>query len=558
LTGDYVVELRGISKIYSGSVKKANNSISLGLRRGEILCIAGENGAGKTTLMKILYGLEMPSAGEIFINGSAVTIDSPLGARNLGIGMVHQHFMLFPEYTVAENIVMGMEPRKWRFFFDNSKAKTEASKVIEAHGFSINPGKPVHSLSIGERQQVEICLLLRRNANIIILDEPTSVLTEQETAALFRTLKALALAGKSLFLITHKLREIKLIADRIAVLRGGGLVGICEVNEMDEYEISAMMAGNNTAIFPGEHKAKNRNTPVNDRLNAGKKVIVFDNVTVLRRGQQRPLLNKVSFSVRSGEIAGFTGVGGNGLGVLEAVLGGFLQPSSGNITHNNRDISRFNIRLLRKQGLAYIPSDRQRTGSALSATINENIIINRRHEFSRLGIMNNKAIKNFSAGLLNRYNITGTGRVAGSSTGSPADSIAAGDDCVNSLSGGNMQKLVLARELDCRRGGTPEANTLPKQHTAELCSAVVDQFKDYFVFSEPTWGLDINAGRFVWEEIIGLRDKGAAIIVISTNLDEILYLAGRIFVMYRGSAVAEFDNYGASIREEICNRMQGL
>ena len=516
---NYAVELHGISKVYSGSEKKANNNISLNLRRGEILCIAGENGAGKTTLMKILGGLEAPSAGEIRINGNAVTINSPLAAQRQGIGMVHQHFMLFPEYTVAQNIVMGIEPRKWGLFFDNTKARADAARVIAAHHFSITPDSPVNRLSVGEMQQVEICRLLHRNADIIILDEPTAVLTEHETAALFTTLRALARAGKSLFLITHKLHEIQRIADRVAVLRNGELAGICEKKEIDEYHIARLMVGSAGAGFP--------HTLINKKHTDIKPIIVFDNVTVLRRGQQRPLLDKVSFTVGSGEILGFAGVGGNGLGVLEAVLGGFLHPAAGTITHNGRDISRLNIRRLRNMGLAYIPADRLGVGSAARATIDENLIINRRREFSRLGFLDSKAARKFSAGLINRFHIAG---------GLQPET---GKQLIAALSGGNVQKLILAREID--------------------------QFRDYFVFSEPTWVLDIAAGNFVRTEIAALREKGAAIILISTNLDEILNLADRIIVMYRGRAAAEFFNDDASsvpgtvsLREKIGNCMQGL
>jgi simple sugar transport system ATP-binding protein len=506
-----VIELRGISKIYPGSSKKANDNISLDLRKGEILCIAGENGAGKTTLMKILNGLEKPSTGAIFINGGAVTIDSPLAARKLGLGMVHQHFMLFPEYTAAENIVMGMEPRRWGFFFDSARAKTEAAKIIEAHHFSITPDSLVGSLSVGEMQQVEICRLLYRNAGIIILDEPTGVLTEHETANLFTTLKSLAAAGKSIFLITHKLPEIKSIADRAAVLRRGKLASILEKNEIDEYAISKLMTGSDAPVtFAEKTKKTNSGTQT-------KPVIVFDNVTVLRRGQRRPLLDKVSFTVSGGEILGFAGLGGNGLGVLEAVLGGFLHPATGAITHNGKNISRLNIRRLRNQGLAYVPANRLKVGSALSAAIHENMIINRRHELSRAGFLDRKAVQHFSERLINRYSIEMTGGI---------------NSAASALSGGNLQKLILAREID--------------------------QFRDYFVFSEPTWGLDIAASSFVWNEIAGLRERGAAIILISTNLDEILGLADRIMVMYRGGAVAELPNNEVSVKEKIGNYMQGL
>jgi simple sugar transport system ATP-binding protein len=519
----YTAELRNISKVYPGSKKKANSDISIDLRKGEILCIAGENGAGKTTLMKILCGLEAPSGGEVYIRGKAARIDSPLAAKRLGIGMVHQHFMLFPEYTVAENIVMGIEPRKWGLFFDKAKARTVATEVIQAHHFSIKPDSPVHSLGVGEMQQVEICRILYRDADIIILDEPSSVLTGQETASLFKTLKALAATGKSLIIITHKLREIKQVSDRVAVLRKGELVGIRNTAEIDEFEISRMMIGADE--LNGVIRRQNKNQPPLYPGAAEGPVIAFENVTVLRRGQQQPLLDRVSFGVRCGEIVGFAGVGGNGLGVLEAVLGGFLHPASGKITHNDRDISRLNIRRLRNQGLAYVPANRRHVGSVLNATVDENIIAGRRREFSRMGFFDTRAIRNFSDALIRRYSINVDGA-----------------ESASVLSGGNLQKLILSREID--------------------------QFRDYMVFSEPTWGLDIAASGFVWGEISALCEKGAAIILISTNLDEILNLADRIIVMYRGRIAGEFLNpvEGAdteprglsSIKEAIGACMQGL
>jgi simple sugar transport system ATP-binding protein len=293
------------------------------------------------------------------------------------------------------------------------------------------------------------------------------------------------------------------------VLRRGELAGIHETKDIDEYEIARLMIGENKINFQKENRKKPNGS--------GKPVIVFDNVTVLRQGQRRPLLNQVSFEARSGEILGFAGVGGNGLGVLEAVLGGFLHPASGKITHNGKDISRLGIRRLRRQGLAYVPANRQQVGSSLSATVDENLMIDRRHAFSRAGFLDTGAIRDFADGLINRYNIEG----------------AKGTSPASALSGGNLQKLVLAREID--------------------------QFRDYFVFSEPTWSLDIIASGFVWSEIAALREKGAAIILISTNLDEILTLADRIIVMFRGSAIAEFDNFvDNAIKEKIGNCMQGL
>jgi general nucleoside transport system ATP-binding protein len=491
-----IVELRNITKQYPGSGKKANDNISLDLRKGEILCVAGENGAGKTTLMKILCGLEKLDGGEVLVNGN--------------ISMVHQHFMLFPEYTASENIVMGFEPRKYGIFFDVKKADKICEKIISDNDFSINANTKVKDLTLGEMQQVEICRVLYHDAQIIVLDEPTSILTEHEIKMLFKTLKTLVNNGKSIILITHKLNEIKRISDRVAVLRNGRLVNVKNVSETDEFEIARMMMGD-------------EKLPPSIYTNGGGKkdnVIEFDNVTVKRRGQKRPLLDKVSFSVNSNEILGFAGVGGNGLGVIEAVLGGFLHPAEGKILHRGKDISKLNIRKLRNQGLSFVPADRVNVGSASEATIEENMIINMRNkyfsfDFKKLTSKNeiNEKINSW----LTKYNIEAPDL----------------KQKVCTLSGGNLQKLILARELNL--------------------------FEDYIVFSEPTWGLDIAASGFIKGEIDALRKKGAAIILISTNLDEIIELADRIIVMYRGKIAGVFvNNQNNSIKELIGNCMQGL
>ncbi|MDR0389262.1 MAG: ATP-binding cassette domain-containing protein, partial [Spirochaetaceae bacterium] len=529
-----VVELRGISKAYPGRKNRVNDNISLDLEEGEILCLAGENGAGKTTLMKILCGLESPDAGEIFIRGKKVIIDSPLTARRLGIGMVHQNFTLFPEYTVAENMMMGVEPRRAFFFYDRKKAEAEAGALIRAHHFSIEADRPVKSLSVGEMQQVEICRILYRNADIIILDEPTSVLTGQETSSLFSALRTLAQNGKSLILITHKLKEIKLISDRVAVLRRGKLAGVRDTSEIDEGDLSRMMVG---GVFRGpavraeslSNGAKPGSGPMAGLAgsmaglaagDAAGPAIAFEDVTVLRRGQARPLLEKLSFAAKPGEILGFAGVGGNGLGVLEAALGGFIHPASGRILRRGKDISRLNIRRLRGQGLAFVPADRLNVGSAPAARVDENLIINRRGEFFRGGILNRKKAGNFSRELIRRYRIVGKA-----------------SDPVGALSGGNIQKLILAREIE--------------------------QVQDYIVFSEPAWGLDIAATAFVHGKIAALRERGTAVILISTNLDEILALADRVIVMYRGRAAGEFripDRASGpqALKEKIGACMMGL
>jgi simple sugar transport system ATP-binding protein len=520
------VQLRGIVKQYPGSLKKANNGISLSIKKGEILCVAGENGAGKTTLMKILCGLETPDAGEIFLNGKKEEIKSALAANRLGIGMVHQHFMLFPEYTVAENIVMGIEPRKWGIFYDAKKADEQAGNIIDEHNFPINSGDKVKDLTLGQMQQVEICRVLHRNAQIIILDEPTSILTEQETDSLFKTLKALASGGRSVVLITHKLQEIKKICDRVAVLRRGELVAIRDNNDIDEYEIARIIVGEDANLGNadlgdadlGENAAPER-PPAQEEKKAhnDEPVFAFENVTVYRRRQKRPLLDNVSFGVRKAEILGIAGAGGNGLGVIEAVLGGFLHPARGKVLHRGKDISALNIRALRNQGLSYVPADRLRVGSAPDAAIEENMIINRRHEFMRGLFVDKKGINEFTGKLAENYSIEGA---------------RAGEKC-STLSGGNMQKMILAREINW--------------------------YRDYIVFSEPTWGLDAASAGFIMGEIAALCKKGAAVILISTNIDEIIALSDRIIVMYHGAIIGEFENKrDALTKEAVGNCMQGL
>jgi len=364
-------------------------------------------------------------------------------------------------------------------------------------------------------QQVEICRVLHRNAQIIILDEPTSILSEHEIQSLFNTLKILKQEGKSIIFITHKLPEIKQIGDRAAVLRKGELAALCDIKNIDEYEIARLMIGSQEETVKKDFQFSERQEQNTEKNN--QPVISFKDVTVTRRGQKTPLLDKVSFSLNKCEILGFAAVTGNGLGVIEAVLGGFIHPSSGKIIHKSKDITALNTRQLRNMGLAYVPADRLRVGSALDATIIENMIINHRHELSRGMIINKKEALEFSNELAASYNIEG------------ADT---GKKCF-SLSGGNLQKMILAREIK--------------------------RLKDYIVFSEPTWGLDIASSNFILKQIDSLREKGAAVILISTNLDEILALADRIIVMYRGRIAGEFANNGdASIKEAVGNCMQGL
>jgi simple sugar transport system ATP-binding protein len=487
--GTPVVELREITKIYPADGFRANHRVSLDLRRGEILCLAGENGAGKSTLMGILYGLIPPTSGQIFVRGKAVTIHSPLRANRLGIGMVHQHFMLFPEFTVAQNVVMGREPLKWGIFYDTLEANLRVEELILGHHFSVRPQTPVRDLTVGEMQQVEILRMLYRNADILILDEPTAVLTDQEIDSLFRTLRTLRDSGKSLILITHKLNEIKGISDRVAIMRAGELAAIRDTGETDENEIARLMVGQGADL----RVDRSRRRPAGTRP-----LISFEEVTVKSRKFKRPRLMGLNFTVHAGEILGFAGVGGNGLGVLEAVLGGFVPISSGRIRYHGRDISGLRTEQLRRLGLAYVPADRLAVGSAPEAAVWENLIINRRREFFRRGFLDSAAVADFTGELFGRYGIGGNPNLP-----------------MGALSGGNIQKAILAREID--------------------------QYRDYIVFSEPARGLDIAAGRYVYEQMAALRERGAAVILISSNPDEILANADRILVFYRGTITAEFS-----------------
>ncbi|MDR0400275.1 MAG: ABC transporter ATP-binding protein [Treponema sp.] len=515
---EHAVELRGVTKIFPGERQKANDNVSLYLDKGEILCLAGENGAGKTTLMKILYGLLPPTRGEILVGGRKAEIRSPLDANRLGIGMVHQHFMLFPDFTVAENVVMGIEPVKGFVLYDFARAKKLAAEVIRRHGFSIDPDAPVKSLTVGQMQQVEIVKMLYRRAEVLILDEPTAVLTEQETAAIFKTFRILADSGRSLVLITHKLKEITQISHRVAIMRKGEMAAVRNTRDIDEYEISRLMVGRGVDLKI-DRGARRR--PGN------KAVLSFRDVTVKRRDQARPLLRNLSFTVYAGEILGFAGVAGNGLGELESILGGLLPISSGRIFHHDRDITGFNSVKLRREGLAYVPGDRLRVGSAAGAGVGENIIINQRKKLSRAGFLDGKAVDAFTGKLLAEYNIAGGIWQR-----------------MGSLSGGNIQKVILAREIV--------------------------QYQDYIVFSEPTWGLDVASSRYMYDQMALLRDAGAAVILISSNLDEILVNADRILVMYRGSVAAEIlrdsfasagtvgEDAGTAVKEEIGAFMLGL
>ncbi|HAF85489.1 MAG TPA: ABC transporter ATP-binding protein [Sphaerochaeta sp.] len=504
---ELAVEMRNITKTYPENNLRANDGIDFSLRKGEILCLAGENGAGKTTLMKVLYGLESHEKGTIRIRGNQENISSPLVANRLGIGMVHQHFMLVEDFTVAQNVVMGIEPRKYGIAYDLKKAVSLVNEAIAHHHFSIEADMLVRNLTVGQKQQVEIIKMLYRDVDILILDEPTTVLTELEIEALFSSLKQLAKRGKSLILITHKLKEIIAISDRVVVMRQGKMLGTYETKDVNEQQISALMMGKSISLSIKHAKRTDESQPV----------IECKKITVLRQGQERPLLKDLNFTAYSGEILGFAGVSGNGLGVLEAVLGGFIPVFDGKILHDGNDITNIGTAQLRRQGLAYVPSDRLQIGSSLKASVQENIIVGESRSFRKNGFIDQRQVTKHTNDLLEKYSTKGTAQMP-----------------IGTMSGGNIQKVILAREIE--------------------------RYQDYIVFSEPTWGLDIASSQFVYEQMASLRDKGAAVILISSNLDEILTISDRIIVLYRGTRVASFvgDEARNLSKEEIGEYMLGI
>ena len=497
--------MRNITKIYDSSNVIANDDVNLEVRKGEIHALVGENGAGKSTLMKILYGMEQPNSGQIIINGKKVRISSPIAANAQGIGMVHQHFKLIKEFTVAQNVVLGKEPKQGGIFFDNHRAMKEVAAVIEQNNFHISADAKISDLSVGQMQQVEIIKMLYRKADILILDEPTSVLTEQEIQRLFETLRRLVGQGKTIIIITHKLAEVKGISDRITVMRNGKVVAVKETIDVDEHEISKLMVGKRV-VFDFQREEGFCLEPV----------LTIKDVSVMRKRQKRPLLNRVNLTASTCEIVGITGVAGNGLTELEDVISGLIPVTSGKIFHNDDDITNLSAMELREMGFSYVPTDRLNRGSSLQTSIKENMIVTSHHDYlNKSGIFNREKISNHVQGLISEFLIDGSENVP-----------------IGTLSGGNIQKVILARELK--------------------------RVKDFILFSEPTWGLDVASSDFIYEKILEVRERGVAVIIISSNIDEILALADKVMVMYRGQVVLDREISDELTREFIGENMLGL
>jgi simple sugar transport system ATP-binding protein len=487
------VELRAICKSWPGVV--ANDHVDLQVRKGEIHALVGENGAGKSTLMNILYGLIRPSSGDIFVDGQRVSINGPRDAIRLGIGMVHQHFMLIPPLTVAENIVLGSEPGGAASSFKSRVAREQISELSKKYGLPINPDTKIERLSVGLQQRVEILKVLYRAANILIMDEPTGVLTPQETFELFAVLRGLVDQGKTIIFITHKLREVLDLSDTITVLRRGKNAGQLVTRETNQAEIARMMVGREVLLRVNKTPAK-----------PGPTVLHVEDISAQsNRGLEA--LHNVSLDVCAGEIVGIAGVEGNGQSELVEAVTGMRRVSSGKMTITQvvdgqpgeiRDITSMDAKTEREVGVAHIPEDRRESGLVLRDSIANNLILGRQHsrQFARAGfILSFGRIASWAKKLIAEYDVR-------------TSSI---ESTVRSLSGGNQQKLIIAREFS--------ANPM------------------LLVASQPTRGVDIGAIEFIHRRIIEQRDAGKAVLLVSAELDEIRSLSDRIAVMYEGKIV---------------------
>lgn len=482
-----VLEMKGITKQFPGVL--ANDNISFDVRKGEIHALVGENGSGKSTLMNILYGLYQADRGEIHVRGQKVDISEPRVAIDLKIGMVFQHFMLVEPLTVAENIVLGSEFRRGPFL-DYEQAVKEVERLSESYGLKIDPHAKIEDLSVGLQQRVEILKALYRGAEILILDEPTAVLTPQEVDDLMEVMENLRKDGTSIIFITHKIREVLAVSDRVTVLRRGKKIGTKETAETNAQELAEMMVGREVLLRVEKTPAQ----PKEEVLQ------VRDLVVKDSRGSVR--VNGASFSVRRGEILGIAGVEGNGQTELIEAITGLMRPQSGQVILSGQDITQWSPLRIKRAGLGYVPEDRHRRGLVLDYSIADNLILGLHTEepFCRkLGVHDHRAIQDNAVQLVEEFDIR-----------PPYPQQKAG-----ALSGGNQQKIVVAREFN--------------------------QNPDLLICAQPTRGVDIGAIEFIHQQVVEQRDRGAAVLLISAELDEILSLSDRIAVMYNGQIVAVLD-----------------
>ena len=481
------LELRGVTKRFPGVV--ANDNVNLALNTGEVLSLIGENGAGKSTLMSVLYGMYKPDEGQIVIDGTELMFASPADAIAAGIGMVHQHFMLVPVFTVAENVVLGVEPTGALGKLNIDEARRMVREISDKYNLDLDPDAVIEDLPVGVQQRVEIVKVLLRDAKVVVFDEPTAVLTPSEIIEFFEIVKTLVSAGRGVVFITHKLKEALNIADRIAVLRRGKVVGEVDPKTATESQIAEMMVGRPVQLTVDKNSAK-----------AGEVVLKVTDLTVLD-ADGRTHVENVSFEVHAGEIVGIAGVQGNGQTELVEALTGLRKATSGLIALDGKDLTHSNPRERHQMGMAHIPEDRQRQGLVGGLSVAENLVLTRYHDdqFSHGVIVDWEAADAIAETLITEYDI----RTPNKETG------------VGTLSGGNQQKVIVAREL-----------------SRDLRLTIAAQ---------PTRGVDVGSIEYIHSRIVKERDAGTAVLIVSTELEEVMSLSDRLLVMYRGKVVAELD-----------------
>lgn len=506
MMSEYAIQMKGITKTFPGII--ANDNVNLDVRTNEVHAILGENGAGKSTLMSVLFGAYEADSGEIFIKGRKADIKNPNVATELGIGMVHQHFKLVHNYTVTENIVLGREPRNKFGILSLKTAEKKVSELSKRYGLSVDPNAKIDDISVGQQQRVEILKTLYSDSDIIILDEPTAVLTPQEIDELMEIIRTLKREGKTIVLITHKLKEIKAVADRCTVLRRGRYIGTVDINEnTSEQDLATMMVGrpvrfdiDKAPSKPGETVLEVKNLSVKDSIGTLK-------------------VKDLSLSIRKGEIMGIAGVDGNGQTELLYALSGLSKPEGGSIILDGRDITDFTIRERIQNGIGHIPEDRQKHGMVAGLTIAENMVLKDYYTdkyTGRFGILDYKKIEQNAEKLISEFDIrSGQGAIT----------------LAGALSGGNQQKVIVAREISLS--------------------------PDVLLIAQPTRGLDVGAIEYIRRRIVSERDKGRGILLISFELDEIMNLCDRIATISKGSIVGVFDRDDVT-QEEIGLMMAGV
>ncbi len=496
--------MENITKVYDNGVI-ANDGVNFSAHKGEIHAICGENGAGKTTLMKMLFGIERPDEGQIYIKGQPVHLTSPLKAIEAGIGMVHQHFMLVPSLTVAENVILGIEPTKG-LRFDMDKAIKMTEEVCQKYGFDINPRALVQDLTVGVKQKVEIVKALAKGCEILILDEPTAVLTPQETTELFVQLKQLKEGGHTIIFISHKLKEVKELCDRVTVIRKGHTVGVYNVADVTEADISRAMIGIDVELSIEKEKAQPK-----DNVLEVKDLNIYNAIG-------KKVVKGISFSVREGEIVGIAGVEGNGQRPLVDAITGLHPYREGTIKILGEEVSSKNIKELRQLGMVHVPEDRMTLGIAAEMTIAENMIADKvdNKRYFKGALTDKQAVREDTSKWIEEFAVL----------------CKDGQQKVNALSGGNIQKVVVAREFT--------------------------SYNRLLICDQPTRGIDVGASDFIRRRLVKMRDDGKAVLLVSADLGEVMALSDSLIVMYGGEIVAYFPDITDLTEDELGFYMLGV